>query len=156
MPFYENVFIARQDISLQQVDGLVEGFTGVVRDSGGEMSRTEYWGLRNLTFRIKKNRKGHYVLMNFTAPAAAVSEMERQMRINEDIVRFMTVRLETQEEGPSIMMQTRAAREGGRRDGRPRDRDRDRDRSEPSGGGGGESRTESRPAGDTASTGSDR
>jgi small subunit ribosomal protein S6 len=117
MPFYETVFIARQDISGPQVDALAEQFAGIVAAQGGEVKKRESWGLRNLAFRIKKNRKGHYVLFNLDAPPAAVSEMERNMRINEDILRYLTVRVETLEEGPSAVLQNR---------GRDGDRDRER------------------------------
>jgi len=116
MPFYENVFISRQDISATQVETLTEQFATIVKDHGGEVTKREYWGLRNLAFRIKKNRKGHYVLLNISAPAAAVAEMERNMRINEDVLRHMTIRVEALEEGPSMMLQRRDEREG--REGR--------------------------------------
>jgi small subunit ribosomal protein S6 len=101
----------------------------VVADNGGKVAKTEYWGLRNLAYRIKKNRKGHYVLLNIEAPWAAVAEMERQQRLNEDIIRFLTVRAEKLNDGPSIMMQVKAAREErARREGSRMDRDRrDRD-----------------------------
>ena len=116
MSYYESVFIARQDVSAAQVDSLAEAFTKIVQDQGGKVAKKEYWGLRNLAFRIKKNRKGHYVLFNLDAPAAAVREMERNMQINEDIIRFITVRVEALEEGPSAVMQSkgREGREGGR------------------------------------------
>ena len=125
MPFYENVFISRQDISAAQVEALTEQFATIVKDLGGSVTKREYWGLRNLAFRMKKNRKGHYVLMNISAPAAAVAEMERNMRINEDVLRHMTVRVEALEEGPSMMLQRRDerdSREGRRsRDYEPRE-----------------------------------
>ena len=124
MPFYENVFISRQDVSATQVEALTEQFATIVKDHGGEVTKREYWGLRNLAFRIKKNRKGHYVLMNISAPPAAIAEMERNMRINEDVLRHMTVRVEALEEGPSTLMQRRDEREGrdgGREGGRDRD-----------------------------------
>lgn len=128
MPFYENVFIARQDVSATQVEALTEQFATIVQGLGGQVTKREYWGLRNLAFRIKKNRKGHYVLMNIDAPPAAVAEMERNMRLSEDVLRHMTVRVEALEEGPSMILQRRDEREG--RDGRDgRDRDRDRGRS---------------------------
>ena len=111
MPFYEHVFIARQDVSAQQVEGLTEAFSAIITEHGGKVAKTEYWGLRNLTYRMKKNRKGHYVLMNLDASPAAVAEMERQMGINEDVVRLMTVRVDELEEGPSVVMQNRANRE---------------------------------------------
>jgi small subunit ribosomal protein S6 len=116
MPFYENVFISRQDVSATQVEALTEQFATIVKDHGGEVTKREYWGLRNLAFRIKKNRKGHYVLMSISAPPAAIAEMERNMRINEDVLRHMTVRVEALEEGPSTMTQRRDEREG--REGR--------------------------------------
>src|SRR5438874_3193190 len=120
MPLYENVFIARQDISGAQVDALADGFTQLIAEQGGEIKKREYWGLRNLAYRMKKNRKGHYVLFNIDAPAAAIAELERTMRINEDVLRYLTLRVETLEEGPSAVMQSRGSRED-----RPR-RDRDR------------------------------
>ena len=127
MPLYENVFIARQDVSSQQVDTMTEEFTKLVTDNGGAVAKTEYWGVRGLTYRIKKNRKGHYVLMNLDAPSDAVLELERNMRLHEDIIRYMTVRVDELEEGPSAMMQSRGGRGGrGERGGRDRDgRDRD-------------------------------
>ena len=123
MPFYENVFIARQDISAAQVEVLADTFTGIVAAQGGQVTKREYWGLRNLAYRIKKNRKGHYILFNLDTPPPAVNELERNMRINEDVLRYITVRVEALEEGPSAVMQNR-----GRGDERDRDRDRDRDR----------------------------
>jgi small subunit ribosomal protein S6 len=121
MPFYENVFIARQDISAAQVEALADTFTGIVTAQGGQVTKREYWGLRNLAYRIKKNRKGHYILFNLDAPPPAVNELERNMRINEDVLRYITVRVEALEEGPSAVMQNR-----GRGEERERDRDRDR------------------------------
>ncbi|KKX34402.1 MULTISPECIES: 30S ribosomal protein S6 [unclassified Rhizobium] len=115
MALYEHVFLARQDMSAQQVDALVEQYKGVLEANGGKVGRVENWGLKSLTYRIKKNRKAHYALMDIDAPAAAVHEMERQMRINEDVLRYMTIAVEKHEEGPSAMMQKRD------RDDRPRD-----------------------------------
>jgi len=115
MPLYEHVFIARQDVSGAQVDQMVEAFTGVVESGGGKVVGTESWGLRNLAYRIKKNRKGHYVMMNLDAPSNVVLELERQQRIHDDILRYLTLRVEEHEEGPSIMMQGRKER-GSRRD----------------------------------------
>lgn len=112
MTTYEHVFIARQDVSPQQVDALVETFKGVITEGGGQVGKTEYWGLRNMAYRIRKNRKGHYVLMNIDAAPAAVKEMERQMGIHEDILRFMTLRTEAMNEKPSAMMQSRDDRGG--------------------------------------------
>ncbi len=121
MPLYENVFIARQDVSSQQVETMTEGFTQLVTDNGGSVAKTEYWGVRGLTYRIKKNRKGHYVLMNLDAPSDAVQELERNMLLHEDIIRYMTVRVDELEEGPSAMMQSRGGRGGrGGREGRDR------------------------------------
>ena len=119
MPFYENVFIARQDVSAAQVEALAEGFAGIVAQFGGKVTKREYWGLRNLAYRVKKNRKGHYMLFNLDAPPAAVNELERNMRINEDVLRYLTVRVEVLEEGPSAVMQNR---DRGDRDRGDRDR----------------------------------
>lgn len=121
MSFYESIFIARQDISAVQVEALADGFSQLIQDNGGKVTKREYWGLRNLSYRIKKNRKGHYILFNIDGPAAAVNEMERTMRINEDVLRYLTVRVETLEEGPSAMMQARSRgdeRDRGERGGR--------------------------------------
>ena len=131
MPLYENVFIARQDISAAQAEALAETFANILAEQGGRVTKREYWGLKNLTYRIKKNRKGHYTLFNIDAPAAAVHEMERNMRLNEDVLRYLTVKVEELEEGPSAMLQSRHRdRDGRNRDGRFRDRDRDRERRE--------------------------
>ncbi|NUS66971.1 30S ribosomal protein S6 [Ensifer sp.] len=117
MALYEHVFLARQDITPQQVDGLVEQYKGVLEANGGKVGRVENWGLKSLTYRIKKNRKAHYVLMDIDAPAAAVHEIERQMRINEDVLRYMTIAVEKHEEGASAMMQKRDRDDRPRRDG---------------------------------------
>ena len=116
MTLYENVFIARQDISGQQVDALADSFTQLIAENGGEVKKREYWGLRNLTYRMRKNRKGHYVLMNIAAPPAAIAELERTMRINEDVIRYLTLRVDQHEEGPSVVMQSRGSRDERRRD----------------------------------------
>ena len=126
MPLYENVFIARQDISTAQVEALTDTFANLVAENGGKVEKREYWGLRNLAYRMKKNRKGHYVLFNLEAPPAAVSELERNMRINEDILRYMTIKVEEHEEGPSAMMR-RAERDERDRDRGPRRGYGDRD-----------------------------
>jgi len=105
MALYENIFIARQDVPQTQVETLTNQFAELVAAQGGTVSKKEYWGLRSLTFRIKKNRKGHYSLLNIDAPSAAVKELERTMSINEDIIRFLTVRVDALEEGPSAIMQ---------------------------------------------------
>ncbi len=94
MALYEHVIIARQDISAQQAEALNDTLKGLIEEGGGSVAKIEYWGLRNLTYRIKKNRKGHYSLLALDAPAAAVKEMERQISINEDVLRYMTVRVE--------------------------------------------------------------
>ena len=104
MALYECVFIARQDVSGTQVEALIETFAQVIVDQGGQVTKKEYWGLKNLAYRMKKNRKGHYGLMNIDAPSAAVKEMERTMSINEDIIRFLTVRVDALEEAPSAIM----------------------------------------------------
>jgi small subunit ribosomal protein S6 len=115
MPLYESTFIARPDISSQQVDGLAEQFQELLRGAGGDVPRSEYWGLRSLAYRIKKNRKGHYYFMHIEAPPDAISEMERTMRINEDIIRYMTVRVDEFDPNPVPLTQSRG--------GRGRDRD---------------------------------
>ena len=107
MPLYEHIYLARQDVSPQQVEEMTNTLTEVLTQGGGKVTKNEYWGLKSLSYRIKKNRKAHYSLLNIDAPAPAVAEMERQMRINEDILRFMTVRVDELEEGPSAMLQKR-------------------------------------------------
>ena len=104
MALYENVFIARQDVPTTQVEALTTQFSELVTGLGGTVSKKEYWGLRSLTYRIKKNRKGHYTLLNLDAPPAAIKELERTMSINEDIIRFLTVRVDELEEAPSAIM----------------------------------------------------
>ncbi|MBL4619277.1 MAG: 30S ribosomal protein S6 [Marinicaulis sp.] len=107
MPLYEHVFIARQDISPAQVEGLTETLAKIVTDNGGKIEKSEYWGLRNLQYKIKKNRKGHYSLFNIEAPAAAVQELERQENINEDILRSLTLRVEELNSEPSSVLSRR-------------------------------------------------
>jgi small subunit ribosomal protein S6 len=107
MAFYENVFIARQDIAATQVEALTDQFAAIVTENGGQVTKREYWGLRNVAYRIRKNRKAHYVLLNIDAPSAAVAEMERNMRLNEDVLRHLTVRVDALEEGLSAMMQSK-------------------------------------------------
>jgi small subunit ribosomal protein S6 len=141
--FYENVFIARQDVSNTQVDALIEQFNGLIEANGGKVTKKEYWGLKSLSYRIKKNRKGHYVLLNIDAPPAAVHELERNMRINEDVIRYLTVRVENLEEGPSAMMQSRSDR-GERSDRGDRGGWR-RDREEGGSGGGARREFEAAP-----------
>ena len=125
MALYEHVFLARQDVSPQQVDGLVEQYKAVIEAFGGKVGRVENWGLKSLTYRIKKNRKAHYALMDIEAPGAAIHEMERQMRINEDVLRYMTIAVEAHEEGPSAMMQKRDRDDRPRREGDDRGPRRD-------------------------------
>lgn len=110
MALYESVFIARQDITAAQVEALSTKLTGIITEQGGKVTKNEYWGLKNLAYRIKKNRKGHYTLLNIDAPPAAIREMERNMRIDEDVLRFLTVRVEELEEGPSAMLRSREDR----------------------------------------------
>jgi small subunit ribosomal protein S6 len=144
MPLYEHTFIARQDVSPQQVDALVEEVSALVRELGGDVKKTEYWGLKNLSFRIRKNRKGHYAHLGIDAPAEAIHEMERRLKINEDVLRYLTIRVDELPKDPSPILakrEERKRRDGGRdfggRDGGGfggRDRDgggfggRDRDR----------------------------
>src|SRR3974390_2786763 len=120
MPLYEHVFLARQDASPQQVEELTAQMTGVVEQHGGKVTKTENWGVRSLTYRINKNRKAHFVLLNVDAPSTAIAEIERQERISEDVIRYLSVRVEEHEEGPSAMM---------------RKADRDRERDDRPGGG---------------------
>jgi small subunit ribosomal protein S6 len=114
MPLYEHVFLARQDLSAQQIEELTAQYKGVIEQMGGKIAKSEYWGVKTLTYRMRKNRKAHFTLMNVDAPAAAIAEVERQQRINEDILRQLTIRVDEHEAEPSAMM-------------RKSDRDRDRD-----------------------------
>lgn len=121
MAFYENVFVVRQDVASTQVEALVETYATLIQENGGTVTKKEFWGLKGLAYRIRKNRKGHFVLLNIDAPPAAVIELERNMRLNEDVLRYITVRVEALEEGPSAMMQKRDERdERGPRGDRPR------------------------------------
>lgn len=123
MPFYEHTLIARPDLSGQQAQALAETFGQLVSENGGQVVKTEYWGLRNLAYRVRKNRKGHYLHLNIEAPAEAIAELERNERINEDVLRYLTVKVDALEEGPSAVMQAKASRdERGRRDRDFRDR----------------------------------
>jgi len=114
MPLYEHVYLARQDVTTQQVDELTEQFKTVIQQMGGSVANTEYWGVKSLSYRLRKNRKAHFTFMNIDAPPAAVAEVERQERLNEDVLRYLTVRVDEHETGPSAMM-------------RKADRDRDRE-----------------------------
>jgi small subunit ribosomal protein S6 len=117
MPLYEHVFIARQDLSNAQAEALIDHFAAVLADNGGRVVAHEYWGVKTMAYKINKNRKGHYGFLRTDAPAQAVQEMERLMRLHEDVMRVLTVRVDRHDEGPSIQMQ--------KRDDRDRDRDRD-------------------------------
>jgi len=119
MPLYECVILARQEVSAPQVETLIDEMSNVLTAGGGNVSKKEFWGLRNIAYRVKKNRKAHYVLLNVDAPSTAVKEMERQMSLNEDVLRYLTIRVDELEEGPSAMMQAKNSR-----DDRPRRDDR--------------------------------
>jgi small subunit ribosomal protein S6 len=161
MPLYEHVFLARQDVSAQQVEELTAQLKGVIEQMGGKITKTEQWGVKSLAYRLRKNRKAHYVLLNVDAPSAVLNEVERQERLNEDVLRYITIRVDEHEEGPSAMMRKvdrdreREDRGFGFRDrgggggGFRGDRDRDR-----GGGGGfrGDRDRDSRPPRDTESS----
>ena len=127
MPLYEHVFISRQDLSNAQAEALIEHFGTVLADNGGQVLGNEYWGVKTMSYKINKNRKGHYAFLRTDAPAAAVTEMERLMRLHEDVMRVLTVKVDKHEDGPSVQMQKRDEREGRDRGDRgdrpPRDRD---------------------------------
>ena len=128
MPFYESTFIVRPDASPQQVESLAEEVVGMIKEHGGAVTKTEFWGLKSLAYRMKKNRKGHYVFMNVDASGETIHELERNFRINEDVVRYLTIRVDELDAEPTAMMKSRASREdrGPRRDDRgPRRDDRD-------------------------------
>ncbi len=125
MPLYEHVYLARQDLSQQQVDELTAQYQGIIEGLGGKVAKAEYWGVKTLTYRIRKNRKAHFTLFNIDGPSTAIAEVERQQRINEDVLRAMTVSVEELEEGPSAMM--RKVDRDRDRDERRGDRRRDRD-----------------------------
>lgn len=105
MPFYENVFVARQDLTPAKVADLTKKYVGIIEKEGGKVTKTEDWGLRTLAYKIQKNRKGYYVLMNIDAPAAAVIELDRLMHLDENLLRYMTIRVEELEAGPSVMLE---------------------------------------------------
>lgn len=135
MALYESVFITRQEISSSQAEAVVDSFAEIIANFGGSVEKKEYWGLRNLAYRIKKNRKGHYALLNIDGPPAAIAEMERNMRIHDDVLRFMTVRVDELDENPSPVLRSRDERGGrggrGRRDEGDRPRRDDRPDREP-------------------------
>ena len=136
MRLYESVIIARQDVSTTQVEAMIEEFSAIIEKAGGSIQKKEFWGLRGLAYRIKKNRKGHYVMLNMETDSETLNEFERIMGLNEDVLRFMTIAIEDVEKEPSVMMQVRTERGGkDRRDDKRDDRRGDRDerpRSKPS------------------------
>ena len=115
MPLYEHVFIARQDLSNTQAEALVEHFSAVLSDNGGKVLENEYWGVKTMAYKINKNRKGHYSYLRTDAPAPAVQEMERLMRLHDDVMRCLTIKVDKHEEGPSVQMQKRDERDRGDR-----------------------------------------
>ncbi|THD74625.1 30S ribosomal protein S6 [Thalassobius vesicularis] len=117
MPLYEHVFISRQDLSNAQAEGLIEHFGTVLADNGGKVLDSEYWGVKTMAYKINKNRKGHYALLKSDAPASAVQEMERLMRLHDDVMRVLTIKVDAHEDGPSVQMQKREER-GERRERR--------------------------------------
>ena len=117
MPLYEHVFISRQDLSSAQAESLIEHFGSVLADNGGTLVENEYWGVKTMAYKINKNRKGHYAFLKTDAPAPAVQEMERLMRLHEDVMRVLTIKVDAHEEGPSVQMQKREER-GDRRERR--------------------------------------
>jgi small subunit ribosomal protein S6 len=117
MPLYEHVFISRQDLSNAQAEGLVEHFSTVLADNGGKVVESEYWGVKTMAYKINKNRKGHYALLKSDAPPAAVLEMERLMRLHDDVMRVLTIKVDAHGEGPSVQMQKRDDRERSDREG---------------------------------------
>jgi small subunit ribosomal protein S6 len=135
MALYEHVFLARQDLAQAQVDVLAATATEIVESNGGQIVKTETWGLRSLAYKIAKNRKAHYVMLEFTAPNNVVAELERQTQINEDIIRYMTIKVDAHEAGPSAMMRKSDRPDRPRRDREDRPR---RDRDDDNGFGGGE------------------
>lgn len=137
MPLYEHVFLTRQDSSAQQVEDLTNQFKGVIEQLGGKIAKVEQWGVKTLSYRLRKNRKAHFTMFNVDAPSAALTEVERQERLNEDVLRYLTIRVDELEEGPSAMMRKvdrdreRDERGFGFRGDRDRGGFRDRERREP-------------------------
>ncbi|MGB2107459.1 MAG: 30S ribosomal protein S6 [Candidatus Puniceispirillum sp.] len=128
MRLYESVFIARQDVSSTQVEAMADEFAGIITSAGGSIKKREYWGLRTLAYRIKKNRKGHYVMFNLETDSDTLKEYERIIGLNEDVLRFMNIRIEEVDEAPSIMMQAKSERPSrGSRDDDRRDDQMDSD-----------------------------
>lgn len=121
MAYYENIFVARQDMSPTQVESMADAYATLVEENGGKILKREHWGLKTLAYRIKKNRKGHYVMMDMETNGDMVVELERQMRLSEDVIRFLTVRIDEVTEAPSPMMARRDRDDRRRRDDRPRD-----------------------------------
>ncbi|MDB2548751.1 30S ribosomal protein S6 [Paracoccaceae bacterium] len=117
MPLYEHVMISRQDLSNAQAESLIEQFSTVLKDNGGSVVDAEYWGIKTMAYKINKNRKGHYAFLRSDAPSAAVHEMERLMRLHDDVMRVLTIKVDAHEEGPSVQMQKREER-GERRERR--------------------------------------
>ncbi|GJD59700.1 30S ribosomal protein S6 [Methylobacterium dankookense] len=148
MPLYEHVFLARQDVTSQQVETMIDAYKGVIEQNGGRLEKIEMWGVKSLAYRIKKNRKAHFTLLNIDAPPAALAEMERQMQISEDVLRFMTIRVEELEQEPSAMMQKRD-----RDDRKDRERGRRRDDEGFGGGFGGDRDRGDRDRGDRGDRG---
>jgi small subunit ribosomal protein S6 len=147
MALYEHIFMVRQDVTNTQVEALTQQFKTVIEEGGGKVGKTEYWGVKGLAYRIRKNRKAHYTLMNLDAPSAAVKEMERQMALNEDVIRFLTLRVDELEEGPSAVLRfSRSRDDRGDRGDRDRGFGRDRDDRGPRGGGGFRGPPRERPA----------
>ena len=144
MPLYEHVFISRQDLSNTQAEGLIEHFSTVIADNGGKIVEHEYWGVKTMAYKINKNRKGHYAFLKSDAPSAAVQEMERLMRLHDDVMRILTIKVDAHTEGPSVQMQKRDERERGDRGDRPE------------GGFGGERRERPSFGGDRPDRGGDR
>jgi small subunit ribosomal protein S6 len=116
MALYEHVFISRQDLSNAQAEGLIEHFGAILSDNDGKVVDQEYWGLKTMAYKINKNRKGHYAFLKSDAPSSAVQEMERLMRLHEDVMRVMTIRVDEHEEGPSVVIQAKSAKEERRRE----------------------------------------
>jgi small subunit ribosomal protein S6 len=137
MPLYEHVFLSRQDVSAQQVEELTAQFKGIIEQMGGKITKTEQWGVKSLSYRLRKNRKAHFTLLNLDAPSAALNEIERQERLSEDVLRYLTVRVGEHEEGPSAMMRKSDRDRDERGGGGFRDRDRGGFRGDRERGGGG-------------------